>query len=145
MLSGPHQKFAEGIVAGKTYADAYLGAFPKSSADNARKHAPRLNSKPAVQAEIARLRAEAQKLAGSAVLTTAEKRMICAAIARAAPAELPMNSPLWQSIKRTKDGTEYRLPCKIAAMKLDNDLAGVGAEAEANKAIAVVVRRAWAK
>jgi hypothetical protein len=143
MLSGPHQKFAEGIVAGKTHAEAYRDAYPKTSAANAAKNASRLNSNGAIQAEIARLRREAQKLAGSAVLTAAEKRMICAQIARAAPAELPMNSPLWQSIKHTKDGTEYRLPCKIAAMKLDNDLAGQGSEAQSNDALSSLLKRVF--
>jgi hypothetical protein len=145
MLSGPHQKFAEGVVAGKTHAEAYRDAYPKTSAVNAAKNASRLNSNAAIQAEIDRMRAEAAKLEGSGLMTLIEKRRICAEIARGAPARLPADSPLWQSIKHTKDGVEYRLPCKIAAMKLDNDLAGVGAEAEANKAIAVVVRRAWVK
>lgn len=145
MLSGPRQKFCEGIVAGKTAADAYHDAYPKTSPGNARKHAPRLASNGDIKSEIARMRAEAEKLADSSVMTLIEKRRLCAQIARSAPAELPVNSALWQSIKRMKDGTEFRLPCKIAAIKLDNDLAGVGSEAEANKAIAVTVRRAWAK
>ncbi len=143
MLSGPHQKFCNGIVSGLNATEAYAAAYPRAKRDACRKHAARLMTNGGIKAEIARQRAAAEKLAGSSVMTMIEKRQFFARIARAAPSELPMNSDLWQSIKHTKDGTECRLPDKLGAMKLDNDLEGVGAEAEANKAVTVVIRRLW--
>ena len=65
-------------------------------------------------------------MAGGAVLTLAEKRSFMARLLRARPALLERDSDLWQSIKTTETGTEYRLPDKIAAVKLDNELAGEG-------------------
>ena len=94
-----------------------------------------------IKAEIARMRAVAEKEAGSAVMTAVEKRIFAARVVRACVSKVPEDSDLWQSIKRTKDGVEYRLPDKLAAIKLDNDLAGEGAEAEANDALAALLER----
>ena len=123
-LSGPHQKFCEGIVVGSTAADAYRAAYPNTTADNARKNAARLATKAEIQAEIARQRAVAEKEAGSAVLTLVEKRGFLARIFRARVALLPQDSDLLQSIKKMENGCEIRVPDKIAAIKLDNGLAG---------------------
>jgi hypothetical protein len=76
------------------------------------------------------MRAKGDEKAGSAVLTYAQKRAFCARVMRSAAAPLPHDSPLWQSIKHTKDGVEYRLPDKLKAIELDNDLSGDGKEAE---------------
>jgi hypothetical protein len=75
------------------------------------------------------------------VLTLMQKRIFLARVVRAVIANEPDSSDLWQSIKRTKDGTEYRLPDKLAAIKIDCDLAGDGAEAEGNDALAALLER----
>ncbi len=96
---------------------------------------------PAVEAEIARIRAEADKVAGVAVLTVAEKRMFLARVVRACVASTPESSDLWQSIKRADEGTEYRLPDKLRTIMLDNDLAGDGPEAKSRHALAEMPER----
>lgn len=50
-------------------------------------------------------------------------------------------SDLWESIKRTREGAEYRLPDKLRAIQLDNDLAGEGSEAQANDELAALLGR----
>lgn len=141
MLSGPHRQFCEGVVSGLTFSDAYRAAYPEAAPENARKNAARLTAREDIQAEIARLRAVADERAGSAVLTLMEKRIFLARIVRACVALLPEDSDLWQSIKRTEDATEFRLPDKLAAIRLDNDLAGEGATAGAEDAITQMIER----
>ncbi|MGV3532603.1 MAG: hypothetical protein ACO1QR_09565 [Chthoniobacteraceae bacterium] len=140
-ISGPRRKFAEGIVSGLSAAAAYRQAYPNSAPGNAHKLASRLTGNPDVQAEIARLPSAADQQAGSAVLNLMEKRIFLARVVRAAVANLPEDSDLWVSIKRTESGTEYRLPDKLAAVKVDNDLAGEGSEAAADDAFAALLGR----
>ena len=87
------------------------------------------------------MRDKGDRLPGSAVLTYAEKRNFFARVVRAEVALLPADSDLWGSIKRTKDGVEYRLPDKLAAIRLDNDLAGDGSEAEACDSLTELLKR----
>lgn len=141
MLSGPHKIFAEGIVAGMTATEAYRAAYPKASADTARKNAARLKANEGVKSEVSRLRAAAQEKAGSAVLTLVEKRSFLARLVRAEIANLAESSDLFVSIKRGKDGTEFKLGDKLRAIELDNDLAGEGSEAEGQDALAKLLER----
>ena len=140
MLSGPQRTFCEGIVRGLSAGEAYRVAYPKSGAENARKNATRLMAKSEITAEIKAMRDKADLLGGSAVMDNLEKRIFCARVKRAQIALLGRDSDLWESMKVTEAGTEYRLPGKLAAIREDNNLAGEGAEA---KALEVIVRRAW--
>jgi hypothetical protein len=140
MLSGPQQKFCEGIVAGLNGTEAYLAAYPNARHRSAGRGATRLLAEESVRSEISRLRAEAQKQAGSAVLTLIEKRTFLARVVRARPALLEEDSDLWQSVRHTKHGTELRLPDKLAAIAKDNDLAGDGTESEANDALTELLK-----
>jgi phage terminase small subunit len=151
MLSGPQRVFCEGIVAGMTQTDAYLKAYPHSSPATARRASSALAGKPAVQEEIQQMRKKADEMAGSAVLTLAEKRTWLARLVRANAATLSTDKDgdLLAGLDiEERDGDsrikKLRLADKLAAIKLDNDLSGDGFEAEAHKAIAVTVRRAWA-
>jgi hypothetical protein len=54
---------------------------------------------------------------------------------------LPADSPLWQSIKTTKEGTEYRLPDKLAAIARWCDLKGEGIDAKADDALTGLLER----
>lgn len=127
MLSGPRQKFCEGIVAGLNATQAYIGAYPKSSVEAARRSASDLLTNPDVQAEIERMRKKAEERAGSAVLTLAEKRMKLAAIVRQEKPEI--------------DGCELSVTDKLKAIALDNDLAGEGSEAKGNEGLAALIAR----
>jgi len=147
MLSGPQRKFCEGIVAGLNGTEAYAAAYPRG-ARTARNAAPRLLAKVGIQAEIERLRTKADAKASSAVskaalrqLSKAQKRDFLARTVEAKIAELPRDSDLFVSMKSTEFGTEFRLGDKLAAIKLDNDLAGEGSEATANDEIAAMLQR----
>lgn len=141
VLTGPQRKFCAAYAVDQNGTAAYRAAYPKSSAESARRSASELLTKPDIIAELARIRAVAESLPGSAPLTLAEKRNFIAGLVRAAPALLPPDSNLWQSVKVTEQGTEYRLPDKLAAIKLDNDLAGEGSESEANDALTALLGR----
>lgn len=141
MLSGPHKKFAEGIAKGMNKTRAYLNAYPDAKPESAAVGATRLLKNDNVLSEIDRIRREADKIAGSAVLTLAEKRDFCARLVRAKVSELPSSSDLWSSIKKTEFGIEFKLSDKLAGIKLDNDLAGEGAEAGANDALTGLLGR----
>lgn len=135
MLSGPRRRFCEGIVAGKSATDAYAEAYPRTGRSTARKHASRLMKDEGVKAEIARLRAQADAKAGSAVLTLMEKRMFLARLVRCNLRKLnEVDGDLFVSVKHTEAGTEYRIGCKLKAIEIDNDLAGEGSEAEGRDA-----------
>jgi hypothetical protein len=141
MLTGPQRKFCEGVVSGLPAAAAYAEAYPKSTPANARKNASHLAARADVKAEIRAMRDKADLLPGSAVLTHAENRNFFARVVRAQVRKLPADSDLWVSVKQTEHGTEFRLPDKLAAIKLDNDLAGEGSEAEANDALSALLER----
>ena len=125
--------------------DAYLAAYPKSTRKAAETGASRMLRNAKVKAEIQAMRDKADLLAGSAVLTFAEKRKWLARLVRADLAEGQVAGDLWQgSDVELKAGgrkvLKIRLADKLTAIKLDNDLAGDGAEA---KAMEIIVRRAW--
>ena len=135
MLTGPQRKFCEGVVAGDTAADAYAAAYPNAARTSSGKQASKLLANPEVQEEIGRLREKADPHGGSAVMTLVEKRSFLARIVRARPALLEEDSDLWQSVKRTKDSIELKLPDKLSALSRDSDLAGEGADATATDAL----------
>lgn len=137
MLTGPQRKFCEGIVSGLNGTEAYVAAYPRSSRISATTHAAQLRKGKKVRGEIARLRAMA---AAWAVLTVVEKRTFLARLVRAQIARLPEDSELFSSITRGRKGVEFRLGDKLAAIKLDNDLAGVGNEAGVEDALTHLLR-----
>ena len=139
MLSGPQRKFCEGVVAGDTAADAYAAAYPNAAHTSSGKQASKLLATPEVQEEIARLRDKADHQAGSAVMTLVEKRSFLARIVRARPALLEDDSDLWQSVKRTKDSIELKLPDKLSALSRDSDLAGESTDATATDALSALL------
>ena len=94
-----------------------------------------------VQAEIARLRAASATQPGYCVLTLAQKRDFLYRLVTAKVSELPADSDLWNSVKTTKDGTEYKLPDKLKAIETDNDLAGEGSEAKGNEGLSALIAR----
>ncbi len=135
MLTGPQQKFAEAYAVDKNGAAAYRAAYPKSTQRAAETSASVLLRKPEVAAEIERIRREAQNAPGGAFLTIEEKRRFAASVVRARPDQAGADNPLCE-IKMSKAGEYYAFPDKLAAIKLDNDLAVDGAEAGAATALA---------
>ncbi len=142
MLTTAQRNFCEGVVSGLTPAEAWKKAHPRvKSAAAARAAAKRALGDAEVCAEIQRLRDLAASQAGGAVLTLVEKRKFLARLVRAQIASLPEDSDLFVSITRGRKGTEYRLGDKLAAIKLDNNLAGDGSEAEKEDALGGLLRR----
>lgn len=140
MLSGPQRKFCEGIVSGLNGTDAYAAAYPKASRDAARSGAPVLLAKPSIQRAVTALRARAAELAGGAVLTLAEKRIRLARYVRGQPKDAKRDNEDCE-LMMTKAGPRYVFPSKLAAIKLDNDLAGEGSEAGADNALTELLTR----
>lgn len=116
-MTGPRMKFCEGIVSGLNGAESYRGAYPRATVHAAEVGASRLLRNAEVSAEIARLRAVAEQLAGSAVLTLIRKRLALAAIVESPGGYLNGKKVLTSDV--------------IAAVKLDAALAGEGRDAEA--------------
>jgi hypothetical protein len=139
MLTGPQMRFVEGIVEGKSATDAYADAFPHSGRDSARASAARLMKEPDIKEEIRRMRSEAEKIAGSAVLTLAQVHSFLYRIVTCRIADLPEDSDLFVSIKRHcvrgEEGAEiveYKIPDKLGAIAKWMDLKGEGATAKAD-------------
>ncbi len=141
MLSGPRQKFCEGIVSGLNGTDAYLAAYPKSSKAAAGRSASDLLKIPEIVSEIERLKSASATQPGYCVLTLAQKRDFLYRLVTAKVCELDANSDLWNSVKTAKEGTEYKLPDKLKAIETDNDLAGEGSEAKGNEGLAALIAR----
>jgi hypothetical protein len=147
MLTGPQKRFAEGIVEGKSATEAYAAAFLGCERDSARASAPRLLKEPAIKAEIERMRSEAEKVAGSAVLTLAQVHAFLYRVVTCRIADLPEDSDLFVSIKRHKmrdeDGgeiIEFKILDKLGAIAKWMDLKGEGAASGADDALASLLR-----
>gem|GEM_PF-2058503 len=83
---------------------------------------------------------EIQKAAATATtLTIQEKREYLARVVRAKLTDLPDDSDLWQEITRSMDSVKRKLPDKLRAIAMDNDLSGEGSEAN-REGVTVVVR-----
>src|SRR5687767_9152805 len=80
MLSGPHQKFAEGIAKGLNGTEAYLEAYPRVKRNTAWSKGSILKGRPEIRAEIARIRKAAEDMLGSAKLTLVAKRAFLARV-----------------------------------------------------------------
>jgi hypothetical protein len=76
-----------------------------------------------------------------AVLTIAEKREFLARVVRCKAAVEPHDSDLWNGVEAVDGTIRYKLPDKMRAIALDNDLAGEGAEAGGQKALGELVKR----
>ena len=129
MLKAPILKICEQVAIGVSATRAYMSAYPNAGYATANTTACKILARPEVRAEIARLRAQAQTMAGSAVMTLIEKRSFLARVVRAQIALLPEDSDLWQSVSHTHCGSIYRLPDKLQAIVEDTRLAGLDTEA----------------
>lgn len=78
MLSGPQRKFVEGIVSGLDQTAAYRKAYPKSTAEAARRSGARLMTNGDIQAAVAKLRTKAES---AVVLSLTRKRELLREIA----------------------------------------------------------------
>ena len=107
---------------GMSAVRAFMAAYPNAGYRTAASNAYKLLRRPGVEAEISRLRAQAQQAPGSAVMTLVEKRSFLARLVRSQIALLSRESDLWERVWDSRSGTFYRLPDKIEAINLDNKL-----------------------
>jgi hypothetical protein len=148
MLTGPQRVFVEGIVEGKSGTDAYCAAYPNTTKGAARRSASDLLAKPEIKAEIQRMRSEAEKAAGSAILTLAEVHSFLYRLVKCRIALLPEDSDLFVGIKRHKlrgeeagEIVEYKIPDKLGAIAKWMDLKGEGASAKADDELGRLLAR----
>lgn len=134
LANARHERFACELAKGNAAGKAYeLAGYKRDDG-----HASRLAGNGKIQARVAWLKRQA---AAVDVLTIAEKRQFLARLVRCKPAEEPADSDLWNGIEDTEQGRRYKLPDKLRAIALDNDLAGEGAEAGGQKALGELVKR----
>ena len=124
ILKARISRFCEHVAMGVNATHAYLIDHPNANHVSANGGSQQYLRRPEVQAEIRRLRAQAQEVAGPAFLSLTEKRRFLARVVRAQIALLPDDSDLWQSVRYCKSGTFFKLPDKIEAIRLDNELSG---------------------
>lgn len=121
---------------------AYMEAFPDSAPLSAEASASRMLRNDKVQAEIQRIRDMGAGMAYDAAMEIAEVHSFLARVVRSRIATLPDDSDLWQSIKRTESGTEYKVPDKLGAIAHWSNLKGKGSAASAQDAITAMLARA---
>lgn len=128
MLSGPHQKFAEGIAGGMTTTEAYSAAYPDSAPRSARANGARLMANDSIASEVSRLRKAAEQAADGTVMTLAEELRFLTAVVRTPVREVEPGSPLAQewSEETTDFGgkTRVKMPDKLRALELFAKLTG---------------------
>jgi hypothetical protein len=137
-----HEAFAVHYAANGNAAKAWLhagGDNPKTANRQGDKWVKRgdiVTRVAWIRSEVERKRREAaEKENESALLTVAEKRAFLASVVRASVATTEDGSPLWQEIEIKPDSIKRKMPDKLRAIALDNDLAGDGSEAAAAAAL----------
>lgn len=144
-----HEAFAVHYAANGNAAQAWLhagGSNPKTANRQGDKWVKRGD----IVTRIAWLRAEVERRRQaevdaeneSALLTVQEKREFLARVIRSKPAKEHNDSDLWQEIEITPERVKRKLPDKLRAIALDNDLAGEGAEAAAASALPEILSAA---
>jgi phage terminase small subunit len=152
MLSGPHQRFAEGIASGLNQTEAYRAAYPKATTATAGANGHELLKNTEITAEIARLREAAKNAADGPVLTLADKLKFLAEVVQTNVGEINEDSRLCQEFtdEVTAMGAKkkYKMPCKLRALELHAKLSGelsdkvqVSADADLLASIATGIQR----
>ncbi len=158
-----HEAFARNVgIHGMSAAEAYRTGWPNCSEATAETTGPKLARDSQINLRIMEFREEAAKRAAEKdFLTVEEKRAFLAKIVRTPIGEVDENSDLCQEfsfdvigggargkLKRGQadEGNEveelprerlkFKMPSKLDAIKIDNDLATDGAQAVGNKAVA---------
>lgn len=135
------ERFACELAKGASQSEAYRLAGYKHDTGAA----SRLSANVSVMARVSWLKSQA---AESAVLTIREKREFLARVVKLKGTKIneDADGDLINGVSYDQHGNRVlKIPDKLRAIALDNDLAEDGAEAAANRAIAVTVRRAWEK
>ena len=143
-----HEAFAVHFAANGNAARAWLHAGGRNRA-TANRQGDKWRRKGDIAARVPWLRAEAGRRLRSernvqneaAVMSIMDKRRFLARIVRARIAETPAESDLWQEIELSNGRLRKKLPDKLRAIALDNDLAGEGADAKAVAGLPEAIER----
>ncbi len=126
-------------------AAAYRKGYPAADRATAETKGPALARKGLVRVRIAWLRSEASKRlktrAEAVVMTIAEKREFLAKVVRTPAGKVAKGSQLCQEWSEGEHGVKLKMPDKLAAIRLDNDLAGDGSEAKGMTALGSLIGR----
>lgn len=119
-----YERFACELAKGSSQYVAYheAGFTPN------RGNATRLNANESVKARVAWIK---EQSAVETILTIQEKRKFLAKVVRTPIGNVDQDSDLCQEFAKTADSIRFKMPDKLAAIRLDNDLAGDGSEAAA--------------
>ncbi len=129
-----HERFACLLAEGAGVSAAYvLAGYRESPAS-----ATRLSKKVNVAERVEWLK---QQAASDTVLSIKEKREFLARVVRTPIGEVDRTSDLCQEVTETDDSTKYKMPDKLSAIRLDNDLAGEGSEAKGQGALSALLGR----
>jgi hypothetical protein len=146
-LTNPkHERFALLFAQGEvSAAEAYRQVISsKCSQSTAETKGPALSRSSQVRVRIASLKGQveekARERADETVLTILEKRLFIARVVRSSPDKATMNNADCELVM-TKMGPCPLFPSKAALIKLDNDLAGEGSEANGHDAFAELVAK----
>ena len=135
-----HEAFCFLLAGGASAAEAYRKAGYKCSTATASTNGPALSRETHVRLRVADLQRKAQEAAkereAEGVLTLAEKRLFLARVIRTPIGQVTSDSDLAQEVTVDEKSMKVKMPDKLRAIALDNDLAADGAEATANKSIA---------
>lgn len=137
-----HEAFARNVgIHWMSAAEAYRTGWPNCSEATAETTGPKLARDSQINLRIMEFREEAAKRAAEKdFLTVEEKRAFLAKIVRTPLGEVTKDSELcqeWSLTDGERTTTErIKMPSKLDAIKIDNDLATDGAQAVGNKAVA---------
>jgi hypothetical protein len=140
-----HEAFARNVgIHGMSAAEAYRTGWPNCSDATAETTGPKLARDSQINLRIMEFREEAAKRAAEKdFLSVEEKRAFLAKIVRTPLGEVTKDSELcqeWSLTDGERTTTErIKMPSKLDAIKIDNDLATDGAQAVGNKAVADVL------
>lgn len=133
-----HEAFARNIgIKGMSAAEAYRDGWPNASRSRAETAGPELARRSQVKDRISELREEsAERAKEKDFLSVEEVRALCARIVRKKPSEISEEDPDCELVM-TKAGPAVMLPSKLAAAKLDRELA----PDNDGKAFEIIIRR----
>ncbi len=144
------EAFAQGMANGLSAAAAYRKVYPAAKRVTYESKGPAMARLGQVKDRITELKKKADAIMDKkAVLSIVEKREFLARLVRTPIGLVDHNSDLCQERTYIEGAEEtsvrVKLPCKLKAIQLDNDLAVDGAEAGANSELAnalVLIREA---
>lgn len=145
-----HERFARAIALGElTAAEAYRATVSdkgtkKTSHENASKLVTDTKVGPRIKWFIERANEKLKDEAEGVVMSVIEKRMFLAEVVRTAAGEVDRSSKLCQEWSETRGegSTSQRLkmPDKLKAIQIDNDLAGEGGQAKLGTAVEALAK-----